>query len=194
MALKHQIRPNLKTERHIKTHFGIRYVCSTCWRNQLETFLRYWPFVRGIPRWPLSFPHIGQWRVALMFSLFFTWINGWVNNREADNLRCNSNNIPNIQEELRQYHGHWMFLSYCISGTFAAIPLTICHRKIYVFRRGDIFNYYYYFFKTIPNVVGKSNAEISIFNRVAFSLCDIWWLEIGPINETVHVTQSCKTF
>ena len=30
-------------------------------------------------------PHKGQWRGALMFSLI--WINGWVNNREAGDLR-----------------------------------------------------------------------------------------------------------
>ena len=29
----------------------------------------------------------GQWRRALMFSLFWAWTNGWVNNREAGDLR-----------------------------------------------------------------------------------------------------------
>ena len=33
-------------------------------------------------------PHKGQWRGALMFSLICVWINRWVNNREADDLRC----------------------------------------------------------------------------------------------------------
>ena len=32
-------------------------------------------------------PHKGQWREALMFSLICDWINGWVNNREAGDLR-----------------------------------------------------------------------------------------------------------
>ena len=31
----------------------------------------------------------GQWRDALMSSLICDWINGWVNNREAGDLRCN---------------------------------------------------------------------------------------------------------
>ena len=35
-------------------------------------------FVRGIHRWSAK---------ALMFSLICAWINGWVNNREADDLR-----------------------------------------------------------------------------------------------------------
>ena len=33
-------------------------------------------------------PHKGQWRGALMLSLICVWINGWVNNREAGDLRC----------------------------------------------------------------------------------------------------------
>ena len=51
-------------------------------------FPRYWPFVQGIHRWPVNSPHKGQWRGALMFSLICAWINGWVNNREAGDLRC----------------------------------------------------------------------------------------------------------
>ena len=50
-------------------------------------FPRYWPFVRGIHRWPVNSLHKGQWCGALMFSLICTWINGWVNNREAGGLR-----------------------------------------------------------------------------------------------------------
>ena len=47
----------------------------------------YWPFVRGIQRSPVNSPHKGQWCRASMFSLNCVWINGWVNNREADDLR-----------------------------------------------------------------------------------------------------------
>ena len=37
---------------------------------------------------PGEFPtQKGQWRGALMFSLICVWINGWVNNREAGDLR-----------------------------------------------------------------------------------------------------------
>ena len=50
-------------------------------------FPRYWPFVQGIHRSPVNSPHKGQWRGALMFSLICVWINGWVNNREAADLR-----------------------------------------------------------------------------------------------------------
>ena len=50
-------------------------------------FPRNWPFVREIHRSPVNFPHKGQWRGALMFSLIYAWINDWVNNREAGDLR-----------------------------------------------------------------------------------------------------------
>ena len=50
-------------------------------------FPRYWAFVRGIHRTPVNSPHKGQWRGALMYSLICAWINGWVNNREAGDLR-----------------------------------------------------------------------------------------------------------
>ena len=49
-------------------------------------FPRYWPYVREIHRSPVNFPHKGQWHGALIFSLICTWINGWVNNREAGDL------------------------------------------------------------------------------------------------------------
>ena len=52
-----------------------------------KRFLRYWPFVRGIHRSPVNSPHKGQWRGALVFSLICAGINGWVNNREAGDLR-----------------------------------------------------------------------------------------------------------
>ena len=50
-------------------------------------FPRHWPFVQGIHRSSVNFPHKGQWRGALMSSLIYAWINGWVNNREAGNFR-----------------------------------------------------------------------------------------------------------
>ena len=50
-------------------------------------FPHNWPFVRGIHRCSVNSPHKGQWRGALMFSLICLWINDWVSNREAGDLR-----------------------------------------------------------------------------------------------------------
>ena len=59
----------------------------TWWRHQMENFPCYWPFVRGIHRSPVNSPQKGQWCRALMYFLICVWINGWVNNHEAGNLR-----------------------------------------------------------------------------------------------------------
>ena len=42
-------------------------------------------YVRGNNETPA--PHKGQWRRGLKFSLICAWINGWINNREAGDLR-----------------------------------------------------------------------------------------------------------
>ena len=55
----------------------------------MEAFPRYGLFVRGIYRSPLNSPHEGQWVGASMFSLIYTWIDGWENNRQAGDLRRN---------------------------------------------------------------------------------------------------------
>ena len=52
-----------------------------------KSFPRYWPFVPGIHQSPVNSPHKCQWRRALMFSLICVWINGWVKNRKAGDLR-----------------------------------------------------------------------------------------------------------
>ena len=50
-------------------------------------FPRYWPFVHEI-HWSLvNSPHKGQWRGAYIFSLICTWINVWVHNLDAGDLR-----------------------------------------------------------------------------------------------------------
>ena len=65
---------------YILTHWGLASHMVTSSNGNI-----YWPFVRGIHRSPV--PNKGQWRGALMFSLICVWINGWVNNREAGDLR-----------------------------------------------------------------------------------------------------------
>ena len=73
----------LMQKRHSSTVFTIyHYDVIKCKR-----FPRYWPFVRGIHRSPVNSPQKGQWCGALIFSLICVWINGWVNNREAGDLR-----------------------------------------------------------------------------------------------------------
>ena len=59
----------------------------TWWRHQMETFSALLALLWGNHRSSVNSPHKGQWRIDLMCSLTCAWINGWVNNREAGELR-----------------------------------------------------------------------------------------------------------
>ena len=65
----------------------IQYNCPHDDVIKWKHFPRNWPFVRGIHRSPVNSPHKGQWRGALMFTLICARIYGWVNTREAGDLR-----------------------------------------------------------------------------------------------------------
>ena len=77
-----------------KTHSDAS-LTSICWDICLfhddvikgKLFPRHWPFVWGIHRSPVNSPYKGQWRGALIFSLICVWINSWINNRKAHDLR-----------------------------------------------------------------------------------------------------------
>ena len=77
---------------HLTFHGGAPtpYIYISCFQDDVMKWKyapRYWPFVRGIHRSPVNYPHKGRWRRALMFSLICAWPNGWVNNQDADDLR-----------------------------------------------------------------------------------------------------------
>ena len=74
----------------MRLHYGLKSYGTSLYHDDVIKWKhcpRYWPFVRGIHRSPVNSPHKGQWRGALMFSLICVWINDWVNNREAGDLR-----------------------------------------------------------------------------------------------------------
>ena len=74
--------------KNLKT--GTQFMRMLCYHDDVikwKHFPRYWPVVCGIHRSPVNSPHKGQWCRALMFSLIYVRINGWVNNREAGDLR-----------------------------------------------------------------------------------------------------------
>ena len=74
---------NCVTDLTVKATFHFLHDDVIKWKH----FPRNWPFVREIHRSPVNSPHKRQWRGALMFSLICVWINDWVNNREAGDLR-----------------------------------------------------------------------------------------------------------
>ena len=61
--------------------------CISWWRHQMETFSALLALCAGNSPVPVNSPHKSQWRGVLMFSLICAWINDWVNNRQAGDLR-----------------------------------------------------------------------------------------------------------
>ena len=59
----------------------------------METFYALLAICAGNSPVPVNSPNKGQWRETLMFSLICVWINGWVNNLKAG--------------DLRRYHAHY---------------------------------------------------------------------------------------
>ena len=57
------------------------------WRHQMETFSALLGICAGNSPNPVNSPRRGKWRGAFMFSLICAWIDDWVNNREAGDLR-----------------------------------------------------------------------------------------------------------
>ena len=97
-------------------------------------FPRNWPFVRGI-RWsPVNSPHKGQWRRALMFFFICVWINDWVNNPKAGDLRryCTHYDVIVMPKEriLQRNKDNTMAaddLTPGVTKTSVAMVSTVCH-------------------------------------------------------------------
>ena len=84
----HASRHLVITSTNVDSSMGCCQV--SIWHDDLikwKHFPRYWPFVRQSSPVTGEFPTKGQWRGALMFSLICVWINGWLNNGEAGDLR-----------------------------------------------------------------------------------------------------------
>ena len=99
-------------------------------------FPRYWPFLRGIHRSPVNSSHKGRWHGALMFSLICDWINGWVNNGEAGDLRRHRThydaNVMGILACAAVFGYKWCIFSYFtlkyqdISLYFPSVSYSLC--------------------------------------------------------------------
>ena len=129
-------------------------------------FPRYWPFVWGIYRSPVNSPHRGQWRGALMFSFICDWINGWVNNREAGDLRRHLAHYDVTLIVMYTYVIKWM-------NTWIYMYI---HLRLYS-------NMYMYRYVKNPQTVG--NAGLCELSTVATDACPQGWLNInciGPVS------------
>ena len=84
-------------------------------RRQMETFSALLALCVGNSPITGEFPsHKGQWRGAFMFSFISVWINGWVNNRKAGDLRRNRDDydvIVMFNSGIARRHIH--FFTFC---------------------------------------------------------------------------------
>ena len=74
------------------------------WRHQTDTYSALLAFYAGNSPVTGESPHKGRWRGALMFSLICAWRNGWVNNREAGDMRRHQAHYDVIVMRIL----HWM--------------------------------------------------------------------------------------
>ena len=123
--------------KHKMITFNLNHDDVMKWKH----FPRYWPFVREIHRSPLTSPHKGQWRGASMFSLICVWINCWVNNREAGDLRRHRvlydvivmsfwMTLGTKVQYLSDIYTHQLIISTIFCGQYI---LSISKRKLFVF-------------------------------------------------------------
>ena len=94
-----------RTEHWSCVHIISAWLNTPCtWRrHQMETLSVLLAFCA---RSSVNSPHEGQWRGALMFSLICAWINGWVNNRDAGDLRRQLAHYDVIMMHTSQYGWH----------------------------------------------------------------------------------------
>ena len=63
------------------------HICQRTWCHQMEPFSALLAICEGNSPVSGEFPHKGQWRGALVFSLICARINDWVNNGDTGDLR-----------------------------------------------------------------------------------------------------------
>ena len=102
---------------------------SSC-RHQMENFPRYWPFVPGIHRSPVNYPHKGQWRGALTFSSISAWINGLPNNRKVGDLRRHrTHNVKSVFAYWQRCNSTSILKQGALWKQFCKMQDTFCSRK-----------------------------------------------------------------
>ena len=121
-------------------------------------FPRYWPFGRGIHRWPVNSPRKGQWRGALMFSLICAWIIGWVNNREAGDLRRHRAHSDVIVTP-------WPQLFYRRNTKHRSYGFRILY--VFILEMVQVFSHLIFWWGVIPN-------DTVIVNNDHFSISDLY--------------------
>ena len=139
------------------------------WRHQMETFPRYWPFVRRIHRSPVNSPHKGQWRGALRFSFICASINGSVNNHEAGDLRCHRAHYDVIVMGGSLQEMAWCHQALWIKVMLAPVVLHDCH-----------------WCSGTKRVTGHQHVSCVIFKNKSSTVQVMVWRLFHDIDDTGH--------
>ena len=102
------------------------------WRHQMETFSALLALCAGNSPVNGEFP--AQWRGTLMFYLICTWINGWVNNSKAGDLRCHRAHygvtvMPKLSNLLVMKIGQLSAIIYATHFSWQISYLCMCKKK-----------------------------------------------------------------
>ena len=101
----------------------------------METFSALLALYAGNAPVTGEFPHKGQWHGALMFYLMCAWINGWVNNGEAGDLRrhCAPYNVTVMRSVYRHMCSTFMMYAH-IHNNYAHCSPFSCLVVVYGIR------------------------------------------------------------
>ena len=112
-----------------------------------------------------EFPHKGQWRGALMFSLICVWINGWVNNREAGHLRRHCAHCDIIVMQIHLIHFcAFNYIKHTSSSSVKAPPITEVLRDSKVWQPPSCIIYN----------SGGGNGKWALWQLLNFSWMSLW--------------------
>ena len=139
----------------------------TWWRHQMEAFSALLAFCEGIHRSPVNSPHKGQWRGALIFSLTCAWTNGWVNNRDAGDLRRNRAHYDVTVMSLEWW---WWLIVFTVSVLHFSIQTRRSNNAIITSKQGH--RRFEYYVKT--NVLDKCHKACQPF-RSGHHMLSAWW-------------------
>ena len=146
------------------------------WCHQMETISALLAICAGNSPVPVNSLHKGQCRRALMFSLICAWINDSVNNREADDLKCNP---AHYNVNVMLCHTFVTIVLYPISCHIKSYYNKTCLAHVYFHSPKDLSSYFktpmlrkwYLHFIKVSGITGN----ISCCNKILFCCCCCYW-------------------
>ena len=158
---------------------------------------------------PVNSLHKGQWRGALMFSLICAWINGWVNNREAGDLRrhCGHYDVT-VMLSISHEHDTTMSMTPYIPCSYPfsrkkTIFFFQCEERIREIKKKGVIICLWSIKPSRPKLLASQNITISHFfirtlGKQAFVIEEplsgimCWKVEWGWTNLKFHLSNSLK--